>query len=61
MLLLFILFVVFVSSIVRLLRAPFRYGRRSCYGYGGGRRHLGGGLMPLLGVVFLTRILGRRF
>ncbi len=60
MLLLFILFVIFVSSIVRLLTAPFRYGRRYRYGYGCHRHH-GGGLLPLLGLVFLARTFGRRF
>ena len=78
MILLLILAVVLVSSVVRMLTAPFRYGHRfrhpfqrygSGFGYGynpyqyGCRRHhrLLGGIVPILVLVALDRMFGRRF
>jgi hypothetical protein len=71
MFLLLILIAIFVSIVVRILTLPFRYGRtygRTYYGYDnpyryGCRRHhrFLGGLLPILALVALDRIFGRRF
>jgi hypothetical protein len=75
MIVLLILFVVFVSVVMRLITAPFRYRywrRRGYCGYGDPyynpylygcrRRHrLLGGLLPILALVALDRIFTRRF
>ncbi len=75
---LLILVILLISSIVRLLTAPFRYGnyyrrpffgyrRMDNYGYNpyayGCRRHhrFLGGLFPVIVLVALDRIFGRRF
>ncbi len=63
-----ILLIVLISAVVRLVTAPFRYGRRNrfygygnpCgYGYGYRRRH--SGLFTVLALVALDRIFGRRW
>jgi len=69
-----ILAIVLISIVVRLITAPFRYGRRyrrGFYGYGnpyynpygcGWRRHRFFGLLPILALVALDRLFGgRRF
>ena len=68
MLLLLIFAIVLVSSIVRLVTIPFRYGRR-WNGYGNGynpyrygcRRHhrVLGGVLPILALVALDRVFRR--
>ncbi len=62
----FVLLSIVVRLIMRIVLAPFRYGgyrRRGWgrgYGYGGGSR-FGGGLLPLLGLLALGRLFGRRW
>lgn len=63
-----ILLSIVVKLIVRIVTSPFRYGgyRRRGYGrgYGDGygcRRSYGGGLLPLLGLLALGRLFGRRW
>jgi hypothetical protein len=67
-----ILFLILLSIVVRLILrivfSPFRYcgyrrrgwGRGYGYGYGCGRPY-GGGLLPLLGLLALGRLFGRRW
>jgi hypothetical protein len=65
-----ILLSIVVRLIVRIVFLPFRYGgyrRRGWgrgygygYGYGCGRSY-GGGLLPLLGLLALGRLFGRRW
>lgn len=74
MILLLILAIVIFSAIVRLLTIPFRYGRRhrrmfygNGYGYNpynyGCRRHhrFLGSILPIVALVALDRLIGRRF
>ena len=66
-----ILFAVLISIVVRLVTAPFRFGRcyrRGYYGYDnpylyGCRRHhrILGWILPILVLVALDRIFNRRF
>ena len=62
----FVLLSIVVRLMVRIVLSPFRYGgyrRRGWgrgYGYGGGSR-FGGGLLPLLGLLALGRLFGRRW
>jgi hypothetical protein len=62
----FVLLSIVVRLIMRIVLSPFRYGgyrRRGWgrgYGYGGGSR-FGGGLLPLLGLLALGRLFGRRW
>jgi hypothetical protein len=73
MLIALILFAVVVTAIVRIVTAPFRYARRSNFGFGnpyynpyryGCRRRHGvvGGLLPIVALVAIDRLFGgRRF
>ncbi len=71
MILVLILTLVLVSSVIRLLTAPFCFGRRytgwnsygyNPYRYGCRRRHrLLGDFLPILALVALDRIFTRRF
>jgi hypothetical protein len=61
--------VILVLVVVRILTAPFRYGRwhRRYYGYGRGWRGDGywnpyrGGVLTVLAIVALERLFGRRY
>ena len=61
-----ILFSIIIRAILRLVLFPYRYsgfrqrgwGRQFGYGYGCGR---GSGLLPLLGLLALGRLFGRRW
>jgi hypothetical protein len=59
-----ILLSIVVRLVVRIAMSPFRYGgyRRRGYGYGCGcGRSYGGGALPLLGLLALGRLFGRRW